>query len=103
MAAARSIRRRLLVDQLPAIPILPPPAIELRPGDVYAVLSDGFYEATDAADMELGKERVIEVLRRHRRAGAAEILAALRGLVREFTGDAPLDDDRTAVIVKRQS
>ncbi len=86
---------------LPAVPVLPSPAIEMRPGDVYAALSDGFYEAVDAAEMEFGKDRIGELLRQHRRAGAAEILAALRAALREFTGDAPLDDDRTAVIVKK--
>ncbi len=73
----------------------------MRPGDVYAALSDGFFEAVDAAGMEFGKDRVGELIRRHRRASAADILVALRAAVREFTGDAPLDDDRTAVIVKR--
>ncbi len=75
--------------------------LTMRPGDVYAVLSDGFYEAVDGSGMEFGKDRLGELLRQHRRAGAAEILAALRAALREFTGDAPLDDDRTAVIVKR--
>ena len=86
---------------LPAIPVLPAPPIEMRPGDVYAALSDGFFEAVDASGMEFGKERLGDLLVQHRRAGAAEILAALRAALREFTGDAPLDDDRTAVIVKR--
>ncbi len=86
---------------LPAVPVLPSPPIEMRPGDVDAALSDGFYEAVDASGMEFGKERIGELLRQHRRAGAAEILAALRAALREFTGDAPLDDDRTAVIVQR--
>ncbi len=86
---------------LPALPVLPSPPTEMRPGDVYAALSDGFFEAVDAAGMEFGQERVAELLRAHRRAGAAEGLAAIRAGVREFTGDAPLDDDRTAVIVKR--
>ena len=66
-----------------------------------SVLSDGFYEAVDSAGMEFGKDRLSELLRQHRRAGAKEILAAVRAALREFTGDAPLDDDRTAVIVKR--
>ena len=86
---------------LPPVPVALPPPTELRPGDIYAVLSDGFFEAKDAAGLELGTETVIEILRRHRRAGADETLAALRAAVREFTGDAPLDDDRTAVIIKR--
>ena len=74
----------------------------MRPGDVYAVLSDGFFEAADAAGVELGTERVSEVIRRYRRETAANILAAVRATLREFTGDAPAVDDRTAVIVKRQ-
>ncbi len=57
---------------------------------------------TDAHErMRLGKDRVADLIRRHRRASAADIPIALRAAVREFTGDAPLDDDRTAVIVKR--
>ncbi len=86
---------------LPALPVLPSPAIAMQPGDVYAVLSDGFFEAVDSAGMEFGKDRVGEIIHQHRRAGATEILAAIRAALREFTGDAPLDDDRTAVIVKR--
>ncbi|MEE8524460.1 MAG: SpoIIE family protein phosphatase [Thermoanaerobaculia bacterium] len=78
----------------------PPAPIEIAPGDVYAVLSDGFFEAVDGSGMEFGQDRVIEVIRQHGRAGAAEILAALRASVREFTGSAPFDDDRTAVIIK---
>ncbi len=86
---------------LPGLPKAVPSAITLERGDVYAVLSDGFYEATDSAGMELGTERIAELLRIHRAASAAEILAALRAAVEDFTGGAPLDDDRTAVIVKR--
>ncbi len=85
---------------LPALPVLPSPPILMRPGDVYAVLSDGFFEAVDGAGMEFGKDRIGDLIRQHRRASAAEILAAIRAALREFTGDAPLDD-RTAVIVKR--
>ena len=88
---------------LPALPVLPRPPIEMKPGDVYAVLSDGFFEAVDGAGMEFGKDRISDLLKQHRRASAAEILAAFRAALREFTGDAPLDDDRTAVIVKRMS
>ncbi len=87
----------------PALPILAPPPVEMRPGDIYAVLSDGFFEAADPAGVELGKERVSEVIRRYRRETAVDILAAIRATLRELTGDAPADDDRTAVIVKRQS
>ncbi|MCP3956505.1 MAG: SpoIIE family protein phosphatase [bacterium] len=86
---------------LAGLPMVLPPPITLKPGDVYVVLSDGFFESVDAADMEFGKERVIGLIRQHRRAGSAEMLAAIRAALTEFTGNAPADDDRTAVIVKR--
>jgi len=86
---------------LPPMSVNLPAPTELQSGDIYAVLSDGFFEASDAAGEEFGTERLAELIRRHRSAGAEEILEALRKEVREFTGDAPLDDDRTAVIIKR--
>ena len=86
---------------LPAQPVVPSPPIEMHPGDVYVVLSDGFFEAVDASGMEFGKERISDLIHQHCDASAADILTAIRDALREFTGDAPLDDDRTAVIVKR--
>ena len=68
---------------LPPMPMPMPAATKLEVGDIFAVLSDGFYEAVDAADMEFGKDRISDLLRQHRRADAADILAALRAALSE--------------------
>ena len=80
-----------------------PEPIAMMPGDIFAVLSDGLIEAVDPAGNMFGKERIMEVLRAHRTAAAADILAALRREIDAFTGSAPPDDDCTAIIIKRQA
>jgi phosphoserine phosphatase len=77
-----------------------PDPIPLAPGDLYVVVSDGFFEAMDAEREEFGIERVQAVLAEHRARPAAEILMALRAAVDAYTEGAPPEDDRTAVIVK---
>lgn len=77
-----------------------PPPIQLGKGDLYAVLSDGIFEAKDPDEEEFGSGRVIEILRRSREASAAELLEQLRSATEAFTQGAPQDDDRTIVIIK---
>ena len=86
----------------PALPAKPPRRVELAPGDLWVVLSDGFYEAVDPADEELGVERIGAVLRRMQARPAAEIVAALRALLAEFTAGAPAADDQTALLLRRE-
>ena len=77
-----------------------PPPIQLGPGDIFAVLSDGFFEARSREGEELETDRVIEILGSHPEASASEILQAIRSATDEFTAGAPQDDDQTVVIVK---
>ncbi|MDX1382972.1 MAG: SpoIIE family protein phosphatase [Thermoanaerobaculia bacterium] len=89
------------LGMVPKIPIRVPPPIHLGRGDVFVVLSDGFYEATSPAGTELGQEGIEAVLRRHSGDPAEALVAALRAAVDDFTGHAPFDDDRTAVVIRR--
>jgi serine phosphatase RsbU (regulator of sigma subunit) len=78
-----------------------PPPVHLAPGDLFAVLSDGFFEARNPAGDELGTEAVVEVIRHHRQDSAAEILHQIRLATEHFTDGVPQDDDQTLVILKR--
>lgn len=92
----------LALGMFAGIPIELPPPIPLAPGDIFAVLSDGIFEAKgESGDEEFGLERTVEVLRSHHSATATEILTHIREAVDEFTAGAPADDDRTIVLVKR--
>ena len=78
-----------------------PEPIHLQSGDIYAVLSDGFFEAKNPQEMEQGTERICNVIRHHRREPAQEIQERIRIATDEFTQGAPADDDRTIIIIKR--
>ena len=80
-----------------------PEPIEMAPGDIFAALSDGLLEAFDPFGNRFGKERIMEIIRSCQTAAAEDILAALRREIDAFTGSAPPDDDRTAIIIKRQA
>jgi len=80
-----------------------PQSVTLEPGDIYAVLSDGFHEA-HAPDGELFDEpRVEALLCEHAASTPDEILVALHAAVDAFTHGAPPDDDRTAIFIKRDA
>jgi len=85
----------------PKLPPMGPKRIELAPGDLWVVLSDGFYEAEDPAGEQLGVERIAEVLRRCRDRPATEILAEIRALLERFTQGEPAADDQTAILLRR--
>ncbi|MGB5344319.1 MAG: SpoIIE family protein phosphatase [Thermoanaerobaculia bacterium] len=78
-----------------------PPPVHLAPGDLFAVLSDGFFEAKNPAGEELGTEAVVDVIRHHRQDSAAEILQQIRLTTEHFSDGIPQDDDQTVVILKR--
>jgi sigma-B regulation protein RsbU (phosphoserine phosphatase) len=75
--------------------------IVMQPGDIFAVLSDGIYEAANASGELFGTERTIEVIRENRDRSADEIMQAIRQAVTDYTHNAPPEDDRTGIIIKR--
>ncbi len=76
--------------------------ITLEPGDILAVISDGLFEASNGSE-KFGIDRTIEIISAHRDEPIAQSHVALREAVAEFSGDAPADDDRTAILVRRQA
>ncbi|HUP22793.1 MAG TPA: SpoIIE family protein phosphatase [Thermoanaerobaculia bacterium] len=74
----------------------------LEPGDVFVALTDGFFEAEDPSGHELGVERLTEVLRRVHNASAESIVDSLRAAARDWTGDRPLADDCSALVLRRE-
>ncbi len=77
-------------------------SLQLLPGDMLFLLTDGFTEAMNAGLESYGMERV------EQSAGAAdlahlpapEIITRLTEDVRQFAGDAPQHDDMTLVVIK---
>ena len=86
---------------MPALTGTTPVKWEMEPGDIYVVFSDGIYESTDPNDEEFDVERTLELIRKHKKAAASEIMRHIREAVEEFTHGAPAADDRTGILIKR--
>jgi serine phosphatase RsbU (regulator of sigma subunit) len=76
-------------------------AATLGAGDTLLIYSDGISEARDTAGTELGVERLLEILRRGRDLDAASLVQSIELALDEFSSGAPIDDDRTLVVLKR--
>jgi sigma-B regulation protein RsbU (phosphoserine phosphatase) len=75
--------------------------VQLVPGDVLAIYSDGVTEAMNAKDEEFGDESFAEALKANRQKGAAEIVDAVTQALTAFTAGSPAADDITLVVARR--
>jgi len=75
--------------------------ITMSAGDVLVLFTDGISESRNPANEEFGTDRIIAAVRGSAGKKAEEILAAVFGALREFTGGADPEDDRTLVVIAR--
>jgi sigma-B regulation protein RsbU (phosphoserine phosphatase) len=74
--------------------------IALHEGDVFVLCTDGIFETRNEAAVEFGTQRVCDVVAAHRGHSARDIVDAIFEAANDFRGNAPQDDDMTAVAVK---
>jgi serine phosphatase RsbU (regulator of sigma subunit) len=79
----------------------PPLNLELQPGDLLVLATDGFFEWANAQEEQFGTERLKEVVRASRHLPPKEIISTIYRAVVEFSGGTKQQDDLTAVIIKR--
>ncbi len=75
--------------------------LQLEPGDILALISDGVYEYADLKGEEFGEESVADIFRAHHHLSMADLSAKLIKAAMDFGGDAPQADDITLVLVRR--
>jgi phosphoserine phosphatase len=74
--------------------------LEMAPGDVLALVSDGIFEGENVAGEAFGNERAGAIVAA--RAGAAETVARMVAEADAFRGAAPQQDDMTVLILRRR-
>jgi len=72
----------------------------LSTGDLIVIYTDGVTEATRPGAEMFGEDRLVEVVRRHARGTADEVLAAVLDAVAAFTGRAAQEDDVSVMVVR---
>jgi len=79
----------------------PPQMLELDPGDMLVLATDGFFEWENAQGEQFGVERLEATIRASRARPADEIIATLYSGVIAFSNGTAQKDDLTAIIIKR--
>ena len=74
--------------------------VEVAPGDLVAMVTDGATEALSPDEVEFGDDRVADALAGTARLPAAEALSRLLTTVEGWTGAAGCSDDLTALVLK---
>jgi phosphoserine phosphatase len=87
---------------MPLASMRSPVTLEMLPGDILALVSDGVFDHRNADGEAFGETRVQALIDAHRNESTADVLAALMRAVAAFAAGAPQEDDMTAVLVKRR-
>lgn len=87
-----------IIDPLPPEPSEP---LVLATGDMFVVLTDGFFEAVNEDGKQFGVDRVVTILRDNKTAPAEQIIDRMNAALDAYIGDAPQTDDLTAVIIRK--
>lgn len=78
-------------------------SLQLSPGDVLLLYTDGVTEAMNPERELFGDERLAAVLRAHHQRSPQEIINAVLDAVNSFAGGQSQADDITMVVIKRTS
>jgi len=86
---------------MPLATLRPPVTIDMRPGDVMLLISDGVYEYHDPDGQTYGDARVEAIARSHGARPMADLAARILADVEVFAHGAPQLDDVTLVLIAR--
>lgn len=76
--------------------------VHLEPHDFIVLYTDGVTEANDAQGQEFGVERLQQIITNHRDATPEEMVTRISEAVQDFVSPAPLPDDTTIMVVKKE-
>jgi sigma-B regulation protein RsbU (phosphoserine phosphatase) len=74
--------------------------LELSPGDVVVLYTDGIVEAMNDSKEIFGFDRLLDIVKNSPAATAVSLLADIQRSVNEFSGSAPQHDDITVIVIQ---
>ena len=77
-------------------------SLQLEPGDMLVMFTDGVTEAMNPSNKEFGEERLDAILSRQAGKGSQEMVESIKAGIAEFVEDAEQSDDITMLVLKRK-
>jgi len=74
--------------------------VNLKPGDVLVLYTDGVTEAINDKEEEFGEERLLRIITENRDRQAAEIMERILDAITAFAGERPQFDDITLMVLR---
>jgi phosphoserine phosphatase len=88
---------------MPLAKARPPIVLDMAPGDVLVLVSDGILEQENGGGEAFGEGRLCDAIAGHADRPAAQMLRAVLDALTTFAEGAPQADDITAVLLKRSA
>ena len=76
--------------------------IEMQPGDILGLISDGIYEYENESGTQFGQDGVRKIVDQHDSLTMNEMVLSMMRAARRHGGGVPQADDITVVLVRRQ-
>lgn len=87
-----------IMSDLPHEPTEP---IRFRKGDVFALVTDGFFEWARPDGQQYGCDRIFDLIRNNPHVTCEELIRKLHESVKTFAEGTPQSDDLTAILIKK--
>ncbi|MBN2211409.1 MAG: SpoIIE family protein phosphatase [Sedimentisphaerales bacterium] len=85
---------------MPDFEFTPAQTVSMASGDIFCLLTDGFYEWENTHKEQMGRDRIMQVIQVHHQCCAHDILHAILNAVETFSAEAPQADDLTGIVIK---
>ena len=76
-------------------------AIDMAPGDILGLISDGIYEYENEAGVQFGQDGIVDIIDNNPDASMDTLVRKIMRSAREHGGTAPQADDITIVLIRR--
>ena len=84
------------------MPLDEPGPIDMGPGDIFALISDGIFEQENGEEEQFGIHRTLDVITENRTVTMEDLVSRMIDAVQDFAEGTPQEDDMTIVLVKRE-